>query len=381
MKKTVAFSWTFPLDTLSGGIERVTQRLMDGLSKRGYDCLFIQHDIEKNRFMFKGDDVGDLAGFLNRQNVDILINQNGYSSHVSEALDRLKWQGRYLVCHHSEPMYLRKVYDLRGVLTQVRTHENASGVRLAWLLRLMAYPLWQRSSTREIAKTQNRNYRHADHYIVLSPSFLPQFAKLIRQPVIPKVVSIPNPLSFEINPESVSNFVKKNEVLIVARLNDKEKRISAALKAWRIIEGQDRDNWMLKIVGDGPDVSLLQDMARKLGLKRVEFLGRQDPLPHYETASILLMTSRIEGWGLTLTEAMQTGAVPIAFDAYASLRDIVNDGDTGIIVPNGDIAALGEETLRLMKDPARRRSLAASAHAAAQRYRLDLVLDRWESIL
>ena len=154
-----------------------------------------------------------------------------------------------------------------------------------------------------------------------------------------------------------------------------------ALKAWQEIEANDRDGWLLKIIGNGPDALALEGKARKMGLKRVCFLGHQDPLPHYRTASIFLMTSLVEGWGLTLTEAMQVGAVPIAFDAYASLRDIVDSGCTGIIVPNGNIGAFATSTINLMRDPERRKSLAANAVTAVQRFRLDSVLDQWEAIL
>jgi len=249
------------------------------------------------------------------------------------------------------------------------------------LARLLSYPLWQKLSTRRIAKTQARNYRRADRYVVLSPRFLPQLKKLIKQPDLSKAVAIPNPLSFEISPEEAGDLTKEDEVVIVARLYDAEKRISAALAAWQIVEKQDQEGWKLKILGDGPDAQFLQQRARALGLERVEFLGQLDPMSHYKPASIFLMTTRVEGWGLTLTEAMQHGAVPIAFDAYASLRDIVEDGENGIIVTNGDVAAFAEQTVQLMRDTERRKSLAANALASPQRYRLDLVLDRWETIL
>ena len=381
MAKRVVFSWIFPVDVLGGGIERVTRRLMDGLSKRGHDCLYLQHDVETSRFIFNGDDIGDLCEFLDNQNIDVLVNLNGYSSMMTDAISRAQWSGHYIVCHHNEPMYLRKIYGLRRVIAEVRAGENSLGARLAWLARLISYPLWQKLSIRRIAETQARNYWRANRYVVLSPSFLPQLKWLIKKPDLSKAVAIPNPLSFEISPEEAEQLPKKNEVLIVARLYDAEKRISAALAAWQIIETQDQEGWKLKIVGDGPDAQFLQQRARALGLERVEFLGQQDPMSHYKSASIFLMTSRVEGWGLTLTEAMQHRAVPIAFDAYASLRDIVEDGENGIIVANSDVAAFAEQTVQLMRDTERRKSLAAKALASSQSYGLDLVLDRWETIL
>lgn len=381
MTKTIAFSWIFPLEALGGGIERVTRRVMDGLSDRGYKCLFVLREVEQGRITFDGVEIDDLAAFLEARNVDTFVNQNGYSSDMTEVLEATGWQGRYIVCHHNEPFYLRKVYDTRGVLAQVRDRESSPRVRLAWLMRLAVYPLWQYLSTRKIGETQARNYRRADRYVVLSAGFLPELARLVRQPELPKAIAIPNPLSFEINPDAARAYTKRNEVLVVARLNDREKRISAALRAWQVVERQDPDGWTLKIVGDGPDDATLRETARALGLKRVTFLGRQDPLPHYRTAALFVMTSRVEGWGLTLTEAMQTGTVPIAFDAYAAVHEIISDGETGVIVPNGDIAALAEATLQLMADPDRRNILAANGLVACQRFRLEDVLNKWEAIL
>ena len=381
MKKTVAFCWIYPLNASSGGVERVTGRLMDGLSERSFNCLFLLHDIENDRFLCDEKEVGDLGQFLSRQKVDTVINQNGYSSRMTEALDVAGWHGTYIVCHHSEPRYLQKLYDLRRVISEILAPGTPYKLGLAWLVRLLGYPLWRKWSDHKIAKTQILNYERCDRYVLLSPSFLPEFAQLVGRPAIPKALAVPNPLSFEITPEEANGFIKKNEVLIVARLNDHEKRISAALRAWQAIEEHDRDGWTLKIVGDGSDATFLHEKARRMGLKRVVFLGRQDPLPHFQSAALFLMTSRVEGWGLTLTEAMQTGAVPIAFDAYASLHDIIDHGKTGIIVRNGDVAAFAKEVMRLMEDSSLRHTLAAKAIVACQRYRLEVVLDQWARIL
>lgn len=381
MTKTIAFCWIYPLDASRGGIERVTSRLMAGLTERGFTCLFLLHDQASGRFFLDGVEGADLESLLCTRNVDTLVNQNGQSDELTTIVKLSKWSGTYIVCHHVEPFYLRKIFDFRGSLAQLQTTNNSPLVRLAWLLRLLAYPLWQKTSTRKIAHTQRQNYDRADRYVVLSKNFLPQLSKLLGRASLPKAAAIPNPLSFEIDPTVAVTFEKRNEVLIVSRLAESQKRISAALRAWQSVEQHDRDSWVLKIVGDGPDADLLKKMAQDLALKRVFFLGHQDPLPHYETASIFLMTSRVEGWGLTLTEAMQNGAVPVAFDAYASLSDIVEHGHTGVIVPDGDIAALAKETLLLMRATAHRQRMAGSALVACQRYRLDVVLDRWEAIL
>lgn len=381
MKKVVAFTWINPLDASMGGIERVTQRLIEGLERRGYVCLFLRHDTLRNVFIHNGVDVPSLGQFLRENEVDTLVNQNGYASTISELIEGVDWQGRYIVCHHNEPRFLQKIFGFRRLIAEVLDGGAPFGTRLAWCVRLVAYPVWKWWAAKGIARTQRLNYIACDAYVVLSQRFLVDLKALLGMTNLPRVISIPNPLSFEVDISEAIAFLKDKVVLVVARLNDAEKRVSAALDAWSKIESAGYDEWTLKIVGDGPDAQVLRDKARALGLKRAIFSGRQDPLPHYMSASIFMMTSRVEGWGLTLTEAMQTGVVPVAFDAYASLHDIVEDGETGIVVRNGDVTALAAAVMRLMSDQALRAGMANRATRVCQKYRIEAVLDQWEAVL
>ena len=58
-------------------------------------------------------------------------------------------------------------------------------------------------------------------------------------------------------------------------------------------------------------------------IKNIYFEGNKNPLPYYQKASVFLMTSALEGWGLTITEAQQFGVVPVAFDSYPSLHEVI----------------------------------------------------------
>ncbi len=68
------------------------------------------------------------------------------------------------------------------------------------------------------------------------------------------------------------------------------------------------------------------------GIPNIRFVGYQDPLPYQLESSISCMTSLYEGWGMVLTEAMQCGAVPIAFNSFASVTDVIDHGRNGILV-------------------------------------------------
>lgn len=69
-------------------------------------------------------------------------------------------------------------------------------------------------------------------------------------------------------------------------------------------------------MGDGSSKLEYETLVSNLNLKKVEFLGFQDPVPYYKNASIFLMTSSLEGFGMTLVEAQCYGVVPIVMDSF-----------------------------------------------------------------
>jgi glycosyltransferase involved in cell wall biosynthesis len=119
----------------------------------------------------------------------------------------------------------------------------------------------------------------------------------------------------------------------------------------------------LEIVGDGPYREDLKKLARRLKLRdRIEFLG---PLAHrykVETlnqAMIAVAPSPKEGWGLTVIEANACGT-PVVASRSPGLIESVRDGETGILVPHGNVKALGEAMADLLTDRPRRLAMAAA---------------------
>ena len=93
-----------------------------------------------------------------------------------------------------------------------------------------------------------------------------------------------------------------------------------------------------------------------------------------------MMTSAFEGWGLTLTEAQQCGCVPIVFDTYASLPDIVTDGRNGFVIPEGDIDQYVARLTQLMRDEDLRNQMAKDAMMDCQRYTPQKVAEQWNNL-
>ena len=134
------------------------------------------------------------------------------------------------------------------------------------------------------------------------------------------------------------------------------------------------------IVGHGGDYELCENIIKNEDIPAVTLEGRQDPIPYYKEASIFMMTSRSEAWGLTLTEAQQMGVVPIAFDTYASLRDIITDGVDGEIIAEGDVDGYVRCVLNLMQDDVTRQRMARQAIASSQRFSQEKIAGMWKAL-
>jgi mannosyltransferase len=110
----------------------------------------------------------------------------------------------------------------------------------------------------------------------------------------------------------------------------------------------------------------LREQAHRAGLgERVRFLGELaiEEVPRwYQRISIYAFTSRNEGFGLTLLEAMAAGAAVVAARAGAAER-VIADGDTGVLVPPGDVAALVGALEPLLREPAKAAEMGARARA------------------
>ncbi len=153
-------------------------------------------------------------------------------------------------------------------------------------------------------------------------------------------------------------------VLTVARLT-KQKSIETLIDALAILRERGREA-RLVIIGDGPERPALEERARHLDLQdRIEFLGTlpQSALPHYYTdCAVFVLPSVREGMGLVLAEALLCGA-PVIAARSGGVSDIVKDGETGLLIPEREPAALADAIDKLLDDRELAARLAANGRA------------------
>ena len=134
------------------------------------------------------------------------------------------------------------------------------------------------------------------------------------------------------------------------------KRISDVI---RIFERVAREvDAVLLMVGEGPERSAAQALARRLGLAdRVRFLGVYENIAELVArADVFLLPSELESFGLSALEA-QACAVPVVGSDAGGLPEVVKHTETGFLLPVGDVEGMAARTLEILKDDELRREM------------------------
>jgi glycosyltransferase involved in cell wall biosynthesis len=139
----------------------------------------------------------------------------------------------------------------------------------------------------------------------------------------------------------------------------------------------------LVIAGDGPLKSDLERLGRELGVAdRVVFAGwLSNPFPLLREAGAFCLSSKYEGFGYALIEAMACGCPVVATDAPYGPTDILERGAYGLLVPNGDEQALAAGMLRILSDPVLQVELRRRGQERAAQYDVSLVGETYAKVL
>jgi N-acetyl-alpha-D-glucosaminyl L-malate synthase BshA len=138
---------------------------------------------------------------------------------------------------------------------------------------------------------------------------------------------------------------------------------------------------VLLLVGDGPERSRVEALARQLGLGgRVIFVGKMlSFVEMLQSSDVFLMPSESESFGLAALEALSCG-VPVVASDVGGIPEVVPDGEVGFLAPVGDVAAMAERVLRILADPDLHARLSRAARdRALGHYGLQPAIDRYEA--
>lgn len=359
-----------------GGLERVTSVVGQGLAKQNNVYFYAMrgsqnyYGIEKNfidgqSFIFKNNILRKL--WKSRRIVEQVANHGEYDpvkydkSNINKLIsfskknniDCLIVSGQYLTTYTP---YLK---------------ENLSNCKIV---------VWQHNNAdiyiNEYAKKYRTAYLHAlskaDKVICLTHSDLKKYSKYNKN-----TVCMYNPLTIENT--QISNLTSKI-ISFTGRIAYDHKGIDYLLEiAKKLPKG-----WQIHIAGSSKEVERLTQDIKKFNLEeKVIFKGPlkgEELINHYLNSSIYMMTSRWEGFGLVLAEAMSFGLPIIAFEQSGS-NEVLSDGNYGILVENGNVEEYSSQLHQLLSDYELREKYQQLSLTRVEDFSLDKIIKEWSLIL
>jgi glycosyltransferase involved in cell wall biosynthesis len=166
-------------------------------------------------------------------------------------------------------------------------------------------------------------------------------------------------------------------VVVAAGRLAEAKRYDDLIRAFATVAAA-RPDWTLRLYGKGERRAALAALITRLDLgKHVMLMGTAAPIePELAKASVLAVTSSMESFGMTIVEGMRAGLPVVATDCPLGPREIVRDGETGLLVPPRDVPAIAAALLSLIEDDERRKAMGRAALAAAEAYDPAVVAER-----
>jgi glycosyltransferase involved in cell wall biosynthesis len=328
--------------------------------------------IVDNRF-FSLKNINRLRHILKNENIDYVINQRGNNF--------LYFLFLILPAQVNLPLKIISVYHNQpGAGSNPRFMIISSLLQNQMPVIKRIYLFCKRNMIKTIHSLNMKYvYKYSDKFIVLSTRHINELCAFIKIKNARKVAAIPNPRT-EFS-QDTAQYEKERKIIFVGRLSP-EKHVERVLDVWEIA-GPRCQEWTLHIVGDGPERKSLEWYCKEKKTARVQFEGFCDPGPFYKKSRILLLTSEYEGFPLVLPEAMGYGVIPVVYNSFLSLEDIVENNETGLIVEPSEetkrfdrnrMAAL---LIELMSDNNKMEMMSAKAIAASKQYSVEVIYQKW----
>lgn len=315
--------------------------------------------------------------FIKEKNIDIVLHQHSDNAQFTELCIRVaqKENIKLITTLH---FAITHKNDIAKKAMFIKYKLGASPV--SWIKDLIFFAKFHLYTKYKNTKENNLLYRnlieHTSKLVLLSETSIPTLSKLLKldNSQLKKITAINNPIEIE----ETTTTARKKRVLWCGRVEYGVKRVDRMLEIWKSIAPRHPD-WELYIMGSG-NIEYFRNIARQYDIPNVHFTGSCNPNEYYKDGSILCMTSSTEGWGMVLVEAQMFGCVPIAYNSYSSLGEIITDGVNGYTIAAFNKEKFTERLEWLMEHDAERENMIAACQESVKRFDAKTIAQQWINI-
>lgn len=396
--KRILILWYHPLLKNTGGVENVSclfslhykslgcqifSITLNSSSKYGDNLDFISGHLDLTDSL---DYKHDVLTFVRENNIDIVFNQDLYSDIFSDICIFLKdnLDVKIISFLHSAPDYQIKISKL---LIANNRYNGDCVLFLKNAIKKRFLFAFEFKYKKILRSRINRACKYSDRIVLLSEKFQDEFISYTDSFSLydkfgrSKITIIPNTTQYKLSLSKSQIFQKKHQIITVSRL-DEFKRVDLLLKIWGKLKSSYSVNWEFLIVGDGPERVFLEQYVDSNNIKDVRFLGLQNDLVSYYTdSSIFVFASAFEGFGISILEAMQFGVVPIAFNTYSSIVDLIDDQINGFLINDGFIDDFVSHLYELITNENLRIQMSLECLAKYNKFNVENFHSKYEQLL
>lgn len=376
----IVFIYDSVINPLRGGVERVTSILTKEFEKKGHTVYYLSfikpensEEIPRGTVFFptrvcdSKENVSFLKDFIKEKRIHFVLFQNTAFYDGKFPFNCWPLNGCKLInIIHNDPA--------RGLefFWHLRSHRQTSWLK--YIIRYVPYMAVGLFRFRLLKKRAIKQFQyttsHSDKTVILSDKFKKNIRKYLKAFSVEQVVAINNPLSYKIcyHPSK-----KTNTILFVGRMTG-NKQCDYVIRAWNLI-AEKHPSWQLVIAGDGPMREYYESLSKFK--QQTIFLGHCNPEKLYRESKIFCMASSFEGWPMVLTEAMSNGVVPVAFNTFPSIVDIIHNGENGILVAPYKEKEYAKAISMLIENENLREQMANNALLKVQQFTPNIIVDKW----
>lgn len=371
-----------------GGIKRVSLILAEELTKRGYGCYFMHvtnrsDDLKELNYpsivipeirgsQYDTFTINKVTEYIKLHSIDVVLNQHCDITSITDLIGKVRDSVTIKVL---STLHFSPIHDL-SVTDALFFNSYRLGVNpVAWMKDFFSWSKYYLIKQKELRTSLKLKYERiascSDKVVLLSENYITLFRSIAPSVAAEKVIAINNPMrKFLTNIGS-----KEKRIVWVGRVGFDMKRVDYMMRIWEKIYKQLPD-WKLSILGGGP-LDFFKNIARKKGLRNIEFLGFTDPFPYYAKASIICSTSVTEGLPMNLLEGMAHGCVPISFDSFGSIHDIITNNEDGLIIKDFDMSNYAIQIVQLASDINLLNNLSQKAIYKTQQFLPGKIASQW----